>query len=113
MKQSHLEAEFALHLKAYRLTGFKTEYQFCDERRWRFDFAIPDPDIMLAVEIEGGTRNKSRHTSFDGFHNDCDKYNTAALMGWIVLRFDSKHVNSGVAIRTVSNFLSANQSGNE
>ena len=35
-------------------------------RRWRFDFAWPDP--MVAVEIEGGLYQSGRHQSFKGFY---------------------------------------------
>ena len=97
-KQSPLEALFELHLKANKVTGYQREYRFHPTRRWRFDFAfVPQ---KLAVEIEGGTWKKSRHTTGDGFHSDCDKYNAAVELGWSVLRFTGKHVSSGQAMDT-------------
>ncbi len=104
MKPSYLEATFEVQLKAHKLTDYTPEYQFCPDRKWRFDFCFEKR--RLAIEIEGGTRLKSRHTSCLGFHNDCDKYNRAAFMGWRVLRFDAEHVKSGEAINLVADFLS-------
>ena len=97
---SELEAVFRLQIEDTRLPDPITEYRFHLKRKWRFDFAWPDQ--KLAVEIEGGTYRKSRHTSGTGFHNDCEKYNAAVLEGWKVFRFDSRMVNSLDAIRTIT-----------
>lgn len=64
---------------------FESEYRFHDKRRWRFDFAIPSK--MIAVEVEGGVYQQGRHTRGTGFRADTEKYNTATVMGWRVLRF--------------------------
>lgn len=58
------------------------EYRFHARRRWRFDFAWPRAQV--AVECEGGTWSRGRHVRGDGYRKDCEKYNTAALMGWRV-----------------------------
>jgi very-short-patch-repair endonuclease len=60
------------------------EYRFHPVRRWRFDMAFPEPKV--AVEIEGGVWTGGRHVRGKGFRKDCEKYNTAAAMGWRVLR---------------------------
>lgn len=60
------------------------EFKFHPVRRWRFDYAIPEHKI--ALEVEGGVWTGGRHTSSVGFLNDMEKYNTATLMGWRVLR---------------------------
>ena len=73
-----------------------TEYRFCD-RRWRFDYAFFREKI--AVEYEGLFSAKSRHTSIKGFINDCEKYNTAAMMGWRVFRITAVNVKDGSALR--------------
>ena len=72
------------------------EYRFHDSRRWRFDFAWVD--LMLAVEIEGGTWSRGRHVRGQGFADDCEKYNNAALLGWRVLRFTTEMVNDQTAV---------------
>jgi len=61
------------------------EVKFDEERKWRFDYA--DEDLKIAFEIEGGVWGKSRHTSPIGYASDAEKYNSAALQGWIVLRY--------------------------
>lgn len=60
------------------------EYRFCDLRRWKFDYAWPER--RLAVELEGGVWVGGRHVRGKGYINDCEKYGTAALMGWLVIR---------------------------
>lgn len=61
-----------------------TEYRFHPERKWRFDYAWPSRKI--ALEVEGGVWTNGRHTRGKGFLGDLEKYNTAAAMGWRVLR---------------------------
>lgn len=61
-----------------------TELQFCESRKWRFDYAIPEKKI--AIEVEGGAWINGRHTRAQGFIADMEKYNTAAAMGWRLLR---------------------------
>ena len=60
------------------------EYKFHPERRWRFDYAIPEHKI--ALEVEGGVWTQGRHTRPQGFLGDIEKYNQATLMGWRVFR---------------------------
>lgn len=75
------------------------EHRFAPPRRWRFDFAWPDDRI--AVELEGVVwRGKGRHQTAKGYAADCEKYNRAALLGWIVLRFtQSQHGEIAGAVR--------------
>jgi len=59
------------------------EYQFSEDRRWRFDFAFPDE--KLAVELDGGQwmPGGGRHNTDD----DREKINAATILGWCVIRF--------------------------
>jgi very-short-patch-repair endonuclease len=98
MTQSVGEAEFALHCRAYGLAP-ESEWAFAKDRKWRFDYVFPD--AMVAVEIEGGTRNGGRHNRHDGLERDAAKYNEAAILGWKVLRFTTEAVKRGEAIDTV------------
>jgi very-short-patch-repair endonuclease len=61
------------------------EHRFHSTRKWRFDYCLPDK--MIAIEQEGGAHTRGRHTRGEGFIKDMEKYNTAATLGWIVLRF--------------------------
>lgn len=88
-------------------SDFTREHVFHPVRRWRFDFAFPSQRV--AVEIEGagsGPRCPAchqpkfgRHQQLDGARKDAEKYNTAAAMGWRVLRFmaaDKAHADEWV-----------------
>ncbi len=72
------------------------EYKFHPTRRWRFDYAIPEHKI--ALEVEGGVWTGGRHTSPKGFLNDMEKYNTATMMGWRVLRTTPKELYSNATM---------------
>jgi very-short-patch-repair endonuclease len=67
-----------------------TEHRFHPVRKWRMDFAWPEHKI--ALEVEGGVYSGGRHTRGAGFVKDCEKYNTAASMGWFVFRCQPKDV---------------------
>lgn len=69
------------------------EFQFHPIRKWRFDYAIPSRKV--ALEVEGGAWTGGRHTRAQGFINDMEKYNTAALMGWRVLRVTPEQLLTG------------------
>lgn len=68
------------------------EWDFRADRRWRFDLAWDTYGI--AAEIEGGIHN-GRHTRAAGFAADAEKYNTAACMGWVVIRIPSPMIHNG------------------
>ena len=76
-----------------------------ETRKWRFDFAWPAD--QLALEVEGGIWTGGRHTRGAGFLRDCEKYNTAAVMGWSVLRVTPEQVSSGAALKWVESWLAA------
>lgn len=61
------------------------EHKFHPTRKWRFDYAIPAHKI--AIEIDGGVWTQGRHTRPQGYINDMEKFNAAAAMGWLVLKF--------------------------
>lgn len=92
------EETFALHCAAYKLE-VEREYQFNPDRKWRFDFAVPGK--KLGVEIEGGIWTQGRHNRGSGYEKDLRKYNSAARLGWIVLRFTTAMVMSAEAINEV------------
>ena len=76
------------------------EYLFAKEvgRAFRFDFAWPEHDPPIAVETEGGTWNRGRHVRGRGFEKDAEKYNQAALLGWVVLRVTGAMIRDGRAM---------------
>lgn len=68
-----------------------------EDRRWRFDFLLQPEELKIAIEVEGGVFVGGRHTRGQGFTNDLIKYNEAAIMGYMVLRYTTAQIN-GVAL---------------
>lgn len=100
---SALEETLALQLRASRIP-FEREYKFHPERRWRFDFAIPEKRI--AIECEGGTwLKKGGHTTGSGYAKNCEKYNAAIESGWLVLRYTGDMIKSGKALAQIERVL--------
>lgn len=94
---SRHEALFAQQVSLARLPVPVPEYRFAPPRRWRFDFAWPG--ACVAVELEGGHWSQGRHTRGEGFEADCEKYSTAAALGWRIIRATGEQVRSGWALR--------------
>lgn len=78
--------EFYKRLKR-KLKGLEVvkELKFHPTRKWRFDYAVPA--LKVAVEVDGAVWVGGRHTNPAGYIADMEKLNTAASMGWLVLRF--------------------------
>lgn len=93
---SRLEDQLARQLEDAGLPTPVRELRFDEGRAWRFDFAWPVP--MVALEVEGATWAGGRHTRGRGFEADCEKYATAALAGWTVLRVTGGMVRDGRAV---------------
>lgn len=117
-KMSNLEQEFYYQLLTHHLipadvpgavsaadnrVSCVREFPFHPVRKWRFDFAWPV--VRVAVEIEGGTFISGAHTRGVHFSSDCEKYAEALLLGWKVLRVDSRMVKDGRALLWVKKLL--------
>lgn len=89
--------------RALKLPEPEREVRFHATRRWRFDLAWPS--LHLAAEVEGGIWKGGRHTRGKGYEGDCEKYNSAALAGWRVLRFTTGMVKDGRAINVLERAL--------
>lgn len=94
---------FARQCELVQLPVPVTEYRFSPPRRWRFDFAWPDR--LIALECEGGVWTQGRHVRGSGFLRDAEKYNTAALLGWRLLRVTPKQIENGQALTWVERIL--------
>ncbi|HEX2868715.1 MAG TPA: hypothetical protein VHO03_16865 [Ignavibacteriales bacterium] len=79
---------------------FQKEYEFLKKRKYRFDFLILGfkgrdllkEGIRIAVEYEGGIVEKGRHMRPKGYNSDCQKYNLAALNGYLMLRYTARTI---------------------
>ena len=96
------EAVLSQHLKAHKIE-FEQEFRFNSERRWRADFHLVDTKIL--IEVEGGNWSNGRHTRGKGYSGDMEKYNSASLLGYTVLRFSTEQVKSGKAIEEIRRLM--------
>jgi hypothetical protein len=91
---------FLRDLEAAGLPRPVEEFVFAPPRKWRFDFAWP-ADGSIALEVEGAVWTGGRHTRGAGFLKDMEKYNTAAIRGWTVLRTTPSGLVSGEGVELV------------
>ena len=79
----------------------ETEFPFAAHlgRRWRFDAAWPE--YKVAFEKEGGVWKAGRHTRPSGFLKDVEKYNEAALLGWLLIRGTPDQLKKGQVVAWV------------
>ena len=111
VKQTGAETEqanavlFLSVARSFGITGVECEHLFASEigRRWRFDFAIPKQKI--GIEIEVGAWSNGRHTRGAGFIADMEKYNTAVLLGWRVLRFTPQQIKQAETYEIISKLV--------
>jgi very-short-patch-repair endonuclease len=100
---SAAEDNLAALLRWEKLPQPEREYRFDPKRRWRFDFAWPLGTV--AMEVEGGSWVGGAHTRGAHFEQDAEKYNEAALAGWLVLRVTPRQIDSGQAIEWIKRAL--------
>lgn len=74
----------AAYFRECGLPAPEFEWRFHVNRKWRFDLAWPGNRV--AMEVEGGIWTGGRHSRGKGIKADMEKYNTATLMGWRILR---------------------------
>lgn len=92
-----------------KLVGIQVEpeFVFASPRKWRSDWRVQGTSIL--IEFEGGlfAKGKQGHSSVTGILRDIEKYNTAALLGYTVIRIAPNHVTSGQALKWVETAIGA------
>lgn len=108
MSKSHLE-DHAVKIMRFVpwLEGYKREYRFLKERRWRFDFAWPEKKI--ALEIQGGIWNHGGHVRGGQYTSDCEKFNEATILGWAVLKVTADMIKSGRFVSYLERMFNARE----
>lgn len=124
---SHLEEALRLQLRYLEARPGEQEYRFgamasggtgkglrkrlLDHglKDWRFDFAWPD--LMFAVEVEGGAHIGGRHNRGTGFEEDLTKYHHAMRLGWTVYRCSAPLINSWEAAKLIKALLDDMKNG--
>jgi len=108
-----LEGMISSRLKDLGIIGWEPQFHFRRSDRkqrnpYRFDLAFPE--CKLAIEIHGGTfiprklRGKQEagaHSRGAHQHKDFMKWSQAAILGWMILHFDTKHVSNGEALKVI------------
>jgi len=92
-----------LEILGAKLPEPELELRFHPSRRWRFDYAWPD--YRVALELEGGAWVRGRHTRGKGFLNDCEKYNSAVMLGWKLVRIPTDWVGTGYIVEVLQELL--------
>jgi len=77
------------------------EYKFLEDRRFRFDVAIPK--YKVAIEFEGGVYTRGRHVRPAGYISDVKKYNLAVRYGWKLLRYTTADTKSWGWVKNIVN----------
>lgn len=115
MKQLTAKQQIALHKKKSAIVSFFKvlkanniplpiiEYQFHPERKWRFDYYWQQN--RFALEVEGGVWTGGRHTRGTGFLKDMEKYNTATIMGFRIIRTVPDDLTSDTTIRMIKQLI--------
>jgi hypothetical protein len=91
-------------IDAANLPPPRCEYTFHAERRWRFDLDWKPHGHLVACEIDGGiwlqteTGRSKGHAHPVRFQQDLEKFNEAALYGWLVIRVTPPMIKDGRAI---------------
>lgn len=98
--QTNLTDAFTLLCRRELHQDCVKEHRFHPKRKWRFDYAFPQAKV--ALEVEGGVWTQGRHTRPQGFLNDLEKYNTATLLGWRVLRTTPEQLYTTATLRMLN-----------
>lgn len=87
------------------------EYRFHPTRLWRFDYAIPD--LRIAIEIDGGIWINGRHNRASGYLGDMEKFNAAATLGWVVLKFTPREQYSAQTLNLITETIANRTKNNQ
>lgn len=92
--ESPLERRFAELWESLKGPPLVRQHRFAaPARQFRFDFA--HLASKTAIELEGGVYGSyGHHVRPDGYQSDCEKYNLAAAMGWVVFRLTGRMIDA-------------------
>lgn len=101
-KREALEAELALALRAHKLdAGMVRQHKPFADVGYAFDFAWPERETPVLVEVQGGIWSGGAHVRPQGVLRDMDKLNRAAVRGWCVLQVSADDIRSGRAVELI------------
>lgn len=85
-------------LRELQAPEWNRDYHFYPGRDWMMDFAWPHLHVFLEYEGKG-------HSKWNRYHGDVEKYNAAALDGWILYRITFKMLDDGSALKHMKDFV--------
>lgn len=101
-RRDALEEALALALRAHRLhEGMVRQYRPFDDKAYAFDFAWPERETPVLVEVQGGIWSSGAHVRPQGVLRDMDKLNRAAVRGWCVLQVSADDIKTGKAVELI------------
>ena len=98
-----LEKQLSLAVSAGRIPPFTTEYYAIIGRKFRYDFAWPDYDLLL--EVQGGIWGVGAHSGGTGALRDFEKQSLAAVGGFYVITCGPSQIREGKAISWVMQYF--------
>lgn len=101
--ESELEAILENRLERAGLPLGETQVPVIPNRRWRFDRAWREQ--MVAVEVQGGIWSGGRHARGSGIAKECEKFSTAAAIGWRILPVTRDMIEDGRAVALIRQAL--------
>ena len=78
------------------------EFKFHPVRKWKADYFIPS--LKLLIEKEGGVYTHGAHGSVSGILRDIEKYNSATILGYSIIRVLPKDLISTKTIDLINEF---------
>lgn len=99
------------YCKGYGLPEPVREHRFWPGRKFAFDFAWPDS--FVALEVEGGLflSGGGRHNRGASMRKDMEKYNEAAVRGWIVLRVTPEQLKKNMTYELLQRAIDLSAGG--
>ena len=96
------EAVLCRHLDALKI-DYEQEFKFHPVRKWRADFLITGYPIL--VEVEGGVFVNGGHNRGRLYTSNCEKYSSAAILGYYVIRATTDQVKSGECVKWIEEMI--------
>ena len=103
MTNRDLELELLAQIRMINLPEPVREYRAIPGRRFRFDFAWPDRNLLC--EVQGAIFVKGGHSTGVGIMRDHEKHNLAVLQGYRIIYANSKTIESGEALDQIEGAL--------
>ena len=91
------------------------EVRVCEDRKWRFDFAVPERKVAFEIQgVRGFCRGRvvhGRHSRPEGMKSDAEKLNRATMDGWAVFLLTPDMVYEETIARMVA-WVAVRKTGN-